>query len=74
MNPNDFLKWLQNNLHTTVAAPTIVSFMQFLYMLIQSASDGVIDNKELYQLMTMGSGFNLIVLLAVYVFLKIRKK
>lgn len=70
---NDLFNWLQSNVHKAVGVPALISTVQFLAMLMQYASDGVIDETELHQLLTTGSAINLAILIVVYAFLKARK-
>lgn len=71
---DDLLRSAKNNVSKVVAIPAFVSSVQFLILLVQAASDGVIDDNELHQLMTAGSGINLIVLLLVYAILKLKNE
>lgn len=68
------LNWLANNLTKVIGVPVVVNSMSFLALLFQSLSDGVIDETELHNLLTAGSGIDLIVLVFVMAVMKVRSK
>ena len=67
------LEWIKDNILKIAAVPVVVSSGNFILLLVQSMSDGVITDEELHALIKVGSGIELICLVAVMGVLKIRK-
>lgn len=69
---NEIWEWLKNNVHKAVGVSVLLNLAQLLPMLVQYASDGVIDENELHQLLTASSGVNQVILIALYAYLKVK--
>ena len=68
------IEFLRNKPHVAISVPAILCFVTFLTNLYSSLSDGVIDSNELHQLLSTADGFETVVLFAVMLVLKDKKK
>ena len=68
------LEFLRNKPHVAIGVPTILCFVTFLTNLFSALSDGVIDSNELHSLLSTADGFETVVLFAIMLVLKNKKK
>ena len=68
------MNYLTAHAKSAIAIPAAISGFEFMALLIQSASDGVISEQELHALLKAGSGFNFVILAIVLAYLHYRKK
>lgn len=60
--------------HVAIGIPALLCFVTFIINFIAAISDGVIDAKELHQLLSTADGFEAVVLFVVMLVLKDKKK
>lgn len=68
------LEFLRNKPHVALSVPTVLCFVTFLTNLFSALTDGVIDSNEYHQLLSTADGFETVVLFAVMLVLKQKKK
>lgn len=71
---NKLIEFLRNKPHVAIGAPAILCFVTFLTNLVSALSDGVIDSNELHTLLSTADGFEAVLLFAVMLVLKDKKK
>lgn len=67
-------KMLKEKPHIAISIPAILCFLTFITNLVASLKDGNIDSSELHQLLSTADGFETVVLFAVMLVLKDKKK
>ncbi len=66
--------WLDKHSGGLISTTTIISSLNFVANLINSLSDGEIDGAEFHKLATSGSAIQLVLLIAVMIYIKKKKK
>lgn len=67
-------KYFKNKPHVILSVPALLCFFTFLTNLIAALKDGNIDSVELHQLLSTADGFETVILFAVMLVLKDKKK
>ena len=67
-------KILKEKPHIALTVPALLCFTTFLTNLFAALSDGNIDSNELHQLLSTADGFETVVLFAVMLVLKGKRK
>jgi len=67
-------QFLKEKPHVAIGIPAILCFVTFLTNLFAALSDGVIDSNEFHSLLSTADGFEAVVLFAVMLVLKNKKK
>ena len=70
----NLLDTLKKHVGKSLLIPTIISAANFLGLFLASISDGDIDDVELHNLISAGSGIELFVLVIAMAILKLRSK
>lgn len=60
--------------HVAIGIPAVLCAVTFVINFISAISDGVIDAKELHQLLSTADGFEAVVLFVVMLVLKDKKR
>lgn len=66
----NILDMIKEHAKPLIAVPAILNGGNFLIMLLQSVSDGVITDQELHNLMQASSGLNIVILGIVMLIMK----
>jgi len=67
-------KFLKDKPHLAISVPAVLCFTTFVTNLITALKDGNIDSTELHTLLSTADGFEAVVLFAVMLVLKDKKK
>jgi len=67
-------KYLKEKPHLAISVPALLCFMTFITNLIAALKDGNIDSSELHQLLSTADGFETVVLFALMLALKDKRK
>ena len=65
---------LKNKTHVTLSVPALLGFVAFITNLIAALKDGVIDDTELHNLLTLVDGFETVCIVIVMLALGEKKK
>lgn len=71
---DDLIKKLRANAHIAISIPAVLCFITFITNLVKALSDGNIDSNEFHTLLASADGFETVVLFAVMLVLKQKKK
>lgn len=67
-------KYIKDKPHHLLSVPAVLCFFTFITNLFAALTDGNIDTVELHQLLSTADGFETVVLVAVMVVLRGKKK
>ena len=67
-------KYLKERPHVAISVPAVLCFLTFVTNLITALKDVNIDSAELHQLLSTADGFEAVVLFAVMLALKDKRK
>ncbi len=68
------IEFFRNKPHVAISVPALLCFITFLTNLVSALTDGVIDSNEFHQLLSTADGFETVVLFALMLVLKDKKK